>query len=52
MGDFLKKILYTGATSGIAFRVIEEIKNDYFIYQESSFKKNVKICLQTNVCIV
>ena len=32
MGDFLKKVLYTGAASGIAARVIEKIKNDYFIY--------------------
>lgn len=28
----MQKILYTGACSGIAARVIEKIKNDYFIY--------------------
>lgn len=32
MGDNMQKIFYTGACSGIAARVIEKIKNDYFIY--------------------
>lgn len=42
----MKKILYTGATSGIASRVIEEIKNDYFIYVTVHTEKELKRVLK------
>lgn len=42
----MKKILYTGATSGIASRVIEEIKNDYFIYVTVHTEKELKRALK------
>lgn len=42
-GDKMKKILYTGATSGIAKEVIKKIKNKYYIYIGVHTKKQLEL---------
>ena len=47
IGDKMKKILFTGARSGIAFQVIEKLLNkDYYIYVTVHTEKQLEMVKQ------